>query len=154
MSERNSRKLRKLRNQKNEREFWNLIKMDTSFQFVLGDSEKPEKEVFFELAELYAEGEAFEDDNPLNADDVLESLEEECPDFEGIRIDGRQIKLIRKRLIKKGLLLVNGSKKDFYSDKSLSTINFADFYDEHLSGKNDTTNLGLLENGGFKDETD
>lgn len=112
--------------------FWRLAELEHSFQFYIGSQEEPEREVFFEAAELFADTDAFADEEPKSALDVMNELEVEKQGFDGIIIEKNGNRLIRKRLSKQGVLFVNGTKKNFFSDKSLSTVNFGDFYEEYL----------------------
>jgi hypothetical protein len=115
-----------------ESKFWNLLDLERSYQFYIGELPNPEIEIYFEHDELLGENEAFENNFALSMIDVLNKLEEEYPATGGIKAEDGKIELIRKNQISNpGMLIqINGEVKDFFSDKAMATFNFLDFYAE------------------------
>ena len=113
-----------------ESKFWNLLDLERSYQFYIGELPVPEIEIYFEHDELLGENHAFENNFPLSMIDVLKKLEEEYPATGGIKAEDGRIELIRKKKISNpGMLIqIDGEVKDFFSDRALATFNFLDFY--------------------------
>ncbi len=121
-------KLHEGRDEKPTEVFWILMELGHSYRFYI---ENPEHEVFFEHDELIAFGEAYKDKQALSVMDVLDKLEEESPDYTGIRSEDGRVEMIRKRISKPGVLLeVDGRMIDFVSDTTLSKSNFLDIFDK------------------------
>jgi hypothetical protein len=111
---------------------WNLLDLERSYQFYIGELPIPKKELYFEHDELLGENQAFENNFALSMIDVLKKLEEELPSTQGIIAEDGRIELIRKKQISNPgmLIIIDGQVRDFFSDKAMATFNFLDFYEE------------------------
>lgn len=124
-----------------ESKYWHLLELERSYQFYIGNLPVPEIELYFEHDELLGENVAFENNFALSMIDVLEKLEEECPETAGIIAEKGRIELIRKKnLSNPGILIkIDKQVRDFFSDKAMATFNFLDFYDDLKEGLNQST---------------
>lgn len=116
--------------------FWKLEVMDNAFRFYL-----PDNKVDWAIEHDHLiSGNVYKAHSPVDMLKMLDILEGMSPDFTHIEIQER-ILLMRKRLYSPGIFLnVHTRNTLFFEDLHLKSLNFLDFYKEHIHNNSEAYN--------------